>query len=70
MKIKPKMRIVNPNSFIHDYLTSCGIENPSRYIHAGIADLQPAASYINIDVACYRLRHAIENRERVMVLVD
>lgn len=70
MKIKPKMQIVNPNSFIHDYLTSCGIENPDSYIHAGIADLQPAASYINIDVACHRLHQEIENRERVLILVD
>lgn len=70
MKIKTKLQNVNPASFIHDYLQSCGIENPSRYIHAGIADLQPAASYLNIDVACHRLHQAIENSERVLVLVD
>ena len=70
MKIKPKLQNVNPASFIHDYLQSCGIENTSRYINAGIADLQPAVSYLNIDVACHRLHQAIENRERVLVLVD
>lgn len=70
MKIKCKLQNVNPESFIHDYLQSCGIENPSRYINAGIADLQPASSYLNIDVACHRLHQAIENRERVLVLVD
>lgn len=70
MKIKCKLENVNPASFIYDYLQNCGIENPSRYINAGFADLQPASSYINIDVACNRLRQAIENRERVLVLVD
>lgn len=70
MKIKIKLQNINPTSFIHDYLQSCGIENADAYIHAGIADLQPAASYINIDVACHRLHQAIENKERVMVLVD
>lgn len=70
MKIKCKLQNVNPASFIHDYLQSCGIDNPNSYIHAGIADLQPASSYINIDVACHRLHQAIETKERVMVLVD
>ena len=70
MKIKAKLQNVNPASFIHDYLLSCGIENADAYIHAGIADLQPAASYINIDVACHRLHQAIENKELVVVLVD
>ena len=50
MKIKAKLQNVNPASFIHDYLQSCGIENPDAYIHAGIADLQPAASYINMTI--------------------
>ena len=70
MKIKPKLDKLNPQSFIHDYLRSCGIENPNQYIHAGISDLQPAASYINIDVACHRLHQAIDNKERVLILVD
>lgn len=70
MKIKSKLGKLNPASFIYDYLQSCGIDNPNSYINAGISDLQPASSYINIDVACHRLHQAIENRERVLVLVD
>lgn len=70
MEIKSRLWHVDSKSFIHDYLLSCGIDNPDSYINAGIADLQPAASYINIDVACHRLHQAIKNKERVMVCVD
>ena len=70
MKIKPKLDKLNPASFIRDYLTSCGIENPDAYINAGTMDLESPSQYVNIDAACHRLHHAIKNRERVLILVD
>lgn len=70
MEIKSKLQRVDSKSFIHDYLLSCGIENPTAYINAGAMDLESPSRYVNIDVAAERLHLAIENRERILVLVD
>lgn len=70
MEIKSKLRRVDSKSFIHDYLLSCGIENPTAYIQAGAMDLESPSRYINIDAAADRLHTAICSGERVGIIQD
>lgn len=70
MKIKCKLDKLNPASFIHDYLQSCGIENVDSYIHAGDMDLESPSRYLNIDEAAERLHQTICSGERVSIIQD
>ena len=70
MEIKSKLRHVDSKSFIHDYLMSCGVENPTAYINAGAMDLESPSRYVNIDAAAERLHTAICSGERVGIIQD
>lgn len=70
LKIKSVLQNVNPNSFTHNYLTACGIENVERYLFAGRNEIQSPTCYLNIDAAADRLYQAIENGEKVAIISD
>lgn len=70
MKIKCKLDKLNPASFVHDYLTACGIENVDAYINAGDMDLESPSRYTNIDAAAFQLQWAIEHDDKVGIIHD
>ena len=55
---------------LHDYLQKMGIQNPDLYLAAGKAELEDPNRYLNIDIAAVRLKMAIENQERVGIIMD
>lgn len=70
MKIEFLIDAVDADTFIHDYLSACGIENVKSYLDSGLADIQSTDVYSNIDFAADRLHRAIENKERVGIVQD
>ena len=70
MKVKPLLSSIKTSTFLHDYLSSLGVENPKRYINAGLKDMDDPWDYPNMEQAIKRLKLAIEKEEKIGILVD
>lgn len=70
MNIKCKLKNANPKTIIENYLMACGVKNVNQYLQADESKIQNPNLYLNIDAAISRLKMAIENREKVAILVD
>lgn len=70
MKVKPLLSSIKTSTFLHDYLSSLGVEDPERYINAGLEDMDDPWDYPNMEQAIKRLKLAIEKEEKIGILVD
>lgn len=70
LNIKCKLKNVNPKTIIENYLMACGVKNVNQYLQADESKIENPNLYLNIDAAISRLKTAIENREKVAILVD
>lgn len=70
LDVKCKLKNVNPKTIIENYLSACGVKNVNQYLQADESKIQNPNLYLNIDAANSRLKMAIENHEKVAILVD
>lgn len=70
MKVKPLLKSVDTSDFIHQYLTACGIEDVNAYLEADLSVCDDPWWYPNIGAGAKRLKAAIDNAEKIGVLVD
>lgn len=70
LNVKCKLKNANPKTIIENYLSACGVKNVNQYLQADESKIQNPNLYLNIDAAISRLKMAIENREKVAILVD
>ncbi len=70
MKINSLLKNIAPDTFLQDYLQACGVEDPEAYIHADLSVCDNPWDYPNMVEAVDRLHKAIENDEKIGVLVD
>lgn len=70
LNVKCKLKNANPKTIIENYLSACGVENVNQYLQADESKIQNPNLYLNIDAAISRLKTAIDNREKVAILVD
>lgn len=70
MKVKPLLQSVNESNFLNKYLIACGVNNVSQYLEADLNLLENPWSYPNMQKGVDRLKQAIDNNEKIGILVD
>lgn len=70
MKVKPLLQSVNESNFLNKYLIACGVNNVSQYLEANLSSLENPWSYPNMREGVDRLKQAIDNNEKIGILVD
>lgn len=70
MKVKPLLQSINPNTFLQDYLQACGVEEVDEYLNAGLDVMDSPWDYPNMKEGVERLKKAIDDGEKIGVLVD
>lgn len=70
MKVKPLLQSVNENNFLNQYLTACGVNDVDQYLKADLSLLENPWSYPNMREGVDRLKQAIDNNEKIGILVD
>lgn len=70
MKVKPLLESINPSNFLNQYLQSLGIQDVDKYLNAGLEDMDIPWDYPNMKEGVERLRKAIDDGEKIGVLVD
>lgn len=70
MKVKPLLQSVNENNFLNQYLTACGVSDVDQYLKADLNLLENPWCYPNMQKGVDRLKQAIDNNEKIGILVD
>lgn len=70
MKVKPLLQSVDESNFLVQYLQAFGIQNVDKYLNAGLDVMDSPWDYPNIKEGVERLRKAIDDGEKIGVLVD
>ena len=70
MKVKPLLQSINSSTFLQDYLQASGIQDVERYLNAGLDVMDSPWLYPNMQEGVERLRKAIDEGEKIGVLVD
>lgn len=70
MQVNSLLNNINPKTFLDDYLTACGVDNPKAYVKANFDDCDNPWDYPNMSEAVKRLNRAIEHGEKIGILVD
>lgn len=70
MKVKPLLQSINPSNFLSQYLQALGIQNVDKYLNAGLEDMDNPWDYPNMKEGVERLRKAIDDGEKIGILVD
>lgn len=70
MKVKPLLKSINSSNFLSQYLQALGIQNVDKYLNAGLDVMDSPLDYPNMKEGVERLRKAIDNGEKIGVLVD
>ena len=70
MKVNPFLKEINPDNFLIDYLTACGIESAKEYIETPYFYFESPEDYPNIDNAFHVFYSAIWNKKKIGILVD
>lgn len=70
MKVKPLLQSINPSTFLEDYLTACGVKDVDKYLNASFRNCDDPWDYPNMKEGVERLKRAIDDREKIGVLVD
>lgn len=70
MKVKPLLQSIDPSTFLQDYLQACGVNDVDEYLNAGFDVMDSPWLYPNIQEGVERLRKAIDDGEKIGILVD
>lgn len=70
MKVKPLLQSINPSNFLNQYLQACGVEDVDKYLDAGLDMMDNPWDYPNMKEGVERLKRAIDDGEKIGVLVD
>ena len=70
MKVKPLLESVDPSNFLSQYLQALGIQDVDKYLNAGLDVVDSPWDYPNMKEGVERLKKAIDNGEKIGVLVD
>lgn len=70
MKVKPLLQSINSSNFLSQYLQALGIQDVEKYLGAGLEDMDSPWDYPNMKEGVERLRKAINDGEKIGVLVD
>lgn len=70
MKVKPLLQSISPYTFLEDYLQACGVENVDEYLNAEFEVMDSPWDYPNMKEAVDSLEKAINNKEKIGVLID
>lgn len=70
MKINPILNKINPDSFLLDYLTACGVEDSKKYLEADLSCVQSPWLYPNMKEAVDRLHQAPKRDDKIGILID
>lgn len=70
MKVKPLLKSIDPSNFLSQYLQALGIQDVDKYLNAGLDVMDSPLDYPNMKEGVERLRKAIDNGEKIGVLID
>lgn len=70
MKVKPLLESVDPSNFLNQYLQALGIQDVDKYLNAGLDVMDSPWDYPNMKEGVERLRKAIDDGEKIGILVD
>lgn len=70
MKIKPLLKSIDPSNFLSQYLQALGIQDVDKYLNAGLDVMDSPLDYPNMKEGVEGLRKAIDNGEKIGVLID
>lgn len=70
MKVKPLLQSINPSTFLQDYLQASGIQDVERYLNPDDGVFDSPWLYPNMREGVERLKKAIDDGEKIGVLVD
>lgn len=70
MKVKPLLQSINPNTFLQDYLQASGIQDVNKYLNADLSVCDSPWDYPNMKKGVERLKRAIDDGEKIGILVD
>lgn len=70
MKVKPLLKSIDPSNFLSQYLQALGIQDIDKYLNAGLDVMDSPLDYPNMKEGVERLRKAIDNGEKIGVLID
>lgn len=70
MKINKKIKEINVDNFIEQYLKACGIENVEGYLNPDILFFDDPFDYVNINEAIQIFDYHVNNKSNVGILMD
>lgn len=70
MKINKKIKEINVDNFIEQYLKSCGIENVEGYLNPDVLFFDDPFDYVNINEAIQVFDYHVKNKSNVGILMD
>ena len=70
MKVKPLLEPIDVSNFLSQYLQALGIQDVEKYLNAGLEVMDSPWDYPNMKEGVERLRKAIDDREKIGILVD
>lgn len=70
MKVKPLLESIDESTFLSQYLQALGIQDVDKYLNAGLDVMDSPWLYPNMQEGVERLRKAIDDGEKIGVLVD
>lgn len=70
MKVKPLLESIDPSNFLSQYLQAFGIQDVNKYLNAGLDNMDSPWLYPNMQEGVERLRKAIDDGEKIGVLID
>ena len=70
MKVKPLLQSIDPSNFLSQYLQALGIQDVERYLNPGLDVMDSPWDYPNMKEGVERLKKAIDDGEKIGILVD
>ena len=70
MKVKPLLESIDSSTFLQDYLQACGVKDVDEYLNADLSVCDSPWDYPNMKEGVERLKKAIDEEEKIGVLVD
>lgn len=70
MKVKPLLESIDTSNFLSQYLQALGIQDVDRYLDAGLEVMDSPWDYPNMKEGVERLRKAIDDGEKIGILID
>lgn len=70
MKVKPLLESVDESNFLAQYLQALGIQDVDEYLNADLSVCDSPWLYPNMKEGVERLKKAIDDGEKIGILVD